>query len=304
MSALLSTDVAAPLVIAPGIYADIAIEDYHGREICPAPSISATGLRTLRTRSPLHYWFDSPLNPNRPAREQKTHFSIGKAVHDRLLLGDRWPEFYHVLPAGFSRAKTKAMADEIAEADAAEAAGLTLLSTESAETVEQIVAAVNRDPLLRKAFAAGVNEQTICWQDADTGVWLRCRPDSMTPDHSIILDIKTTIDASPGAFQRSASSYGYLSAAAHYLDGLEAVTGQQAQFWIVAIEKAAPFAMATYQLDPVDIDRARFHYVRPAVRTFAECLANDEWPAWPHQMLGFPAWESRLLDKIEEKGFE
>lgn len=94
---------AAPLVTAPGIYPDIAIEDYHGREICPAPSISATGLHTLCTKSPLHYWWDSPLNPNRPPASSASHFSVGNAVHDRLLLGKRWPEFYHVLPEGFSR---------------------------------------------------------------------------------------------------------------------------------------------------------------------------------------------------------
>lgn len=31
------------LITKPGIY-DIPIEDYHNREICPAPSISGSGL--------------------------------------------------------------------------------------------------------------------------------------------------------------------------------------------------------------------------------------------------------------------
>lgn len=68
------------------------------------------------------------------------------------------------------------MATEIAEsdADAAQEAGLTPLSIEKVVVVNQVVESVNRDPLLASAFARGVNENTICWQDAEAGVWSGC----------------------------------------------------------------------------------------------------------------------------------
>ena len=292
----------SPLIRSPGAYvADlVSIEDYHGREICPAPSISSSGLRLLHQRSPRHYWWQSPLNPERPAPETKRHYSIGKAVHDKLLLGSRWPAFYHILPEGFSRAKSKAMADEIAAADEAEAAGKVLLTVDDAITVNAAGKAVQADRLLARAFERGEAETTIAWQDAQTRAWLRARPDCMTPDRAIVLDIKTAADASPAAMERTIRSYGYLQSAALYLDGIEAVTGERPrEFWIVAIEKEAPYAVATYPLDPEDIRRAAFHFNRPAIDTFARCLEADDWPAYPHQSLGMSRWERKSLDEKE-----
>jgi hypothetical protein len=293
---------ANPLIRAPGAYAAdlVPIEAYHGREICPAPSISSSGLKLLHQRSPRHYWWQSPLNPERPEPETKRHFSIGKAVHDKLLLGSRWPAFYHILPEGFSRSKSKAMADEIAEADAAIEAGKVLLSVDDAITVNAAVKAVQADKLLARAFERGEAETTIAWQDGPTGAWLRARPDCMTPDRAIVLDIKTAENASPAAMERSIRNYGYLQSAALYLDGLEAVTGERPkEFWIVAIEKEAPYAVATYPLEPEDIARAGFHFNRPAIDTFARCLEADNWPAYPHQRLGMSRWERKNLDEKE-----
>lgn len=291
-----------PIIRGPGSYvADLVpIELYHGREICPAPSISSSGLKLLKERSPRHYWWQSPLNPERPAPEAKRHFSIGKAVHDKLLLGSRWHQFYHILPEGFSRAKSKAMADEIEAADAAERSGKTLLSVDDAFTVNAAVNAVRADKLLALAFERGEAETTLAWQDAQTKAWLRARPDCMTPDRAIILDIKTAENAAPAAMERSIRNYGYLQSAALYMDGLEAVTGERPrEFWIVAIEKVPPYAVATYPLDPEDIRRAAFHFNRPAIDTFARCLEADEWPAYPHKSLGMSPWERKSLDEKE-----
>lgn len=290
------------MITAPGLYHpdEVPIEAYHGREICPAPSISSSGLKTLLQRSPRHYWWNSPLNPARPPQEAKRHFSIGKAVHDKLLLGERWPAFYHILPEGFSRAKSKAMADDIAAADAAEAAGKTLLSVDDAMTVNEAVKAIRADPLLAKAFERGQAEMTAAWQDDATGVWLRARPDCVAPGNAIMLDLKAMADASPGAMQRSIKSYGYLQSAAIYLDGWQAVTGQRPrEFWLVAVEKEPPYALGVYPLDPEDIARAAYHYNRPAIATFARCLEADEWPSYPMQQLGMAGWERKSLDTME-----
>jgi hypothetical protein len=175
-----------------------------------------------------------------------------------------------------------------------------LLSVDDAITVNAAVKAVQADKLLARAFERGEAETTIAWQDGPTGVWLRARPDCMTPDRAIILDIKTAADASPQAMERSIRSYGYLQSAALYLDGLEAVTGERPkEFWIVAIEKDAPYAVATYPLEPEDIARAAFHFNRPAIDTFARCLEADNWPAYPHQRLGMSRWERKNLDEKE-----
>jgi hypothetical protein len=60
--------VNAPMITIPGAYSGIENADYHrNADLLPGPSISSSGLKTLLGRSPRHYWWDSPLNPDRPA---------------------------------------------------------------------------------------------------------------------------------------------------------------------------------------------------------------------------------------------
>jgi hypothetical protein len=56
--------VTAPLITAPGAYADIDAADYHRNpNLLPGPSLSSSGAKTLLGKSPFHFWYDSPLNP-------------------------------------------------------------------------------------------------------------------------------------------------------------------------------------------------------------------------------------------------
>ena len=48
-------------VSVPGVYA-LSMAEYHG-DLCVGPSISSSGLRTIWSRSPAHYFHASPYNP-------------------------------------------------------------------------------------------------------------------------------------------------------------------------------------------------------------------------------------------------
>ena len=293
------------LITAPGAYsADaIPIEAYHGGEICPGPSISATGLKTIANKSPLHYWHGSSLNPNRPAQDEKPHFAIGKAVHDTLLLGDRWPTSYHVTPEGFSRAASKAQAEAIAAADAAIAAGLTVLTAAQAETVRAMAASLRRNAFATAALSNGEPEVTLAWQDKETGVWCRARPDFLPHKRRIIPDVKTAADASPEGFSKAISSFGYHIAAAHYMAGIEAIYGERPAHWIhVVIESAAPFDTPIYELPAEDIEIGE-DIRRRALRTFADCLAADRWPGYASDVLpvGLTGWAKKSHNLMLEK---
>ena len=99
------------LITKPGAYSGIPIEQYHGEEICPSPSLSPTGAKPLcgrggKGQTPRHFWEQSNLNPNRREREQTDALRFGAALHDALLLPERWKgrDHYHVTCEGFSRA--------------------------------------------------------------------------------------------------------------------------------------------------------------------------------------------------------
>ncbi|MEO0699733.1 MAG: hypothetical protein AAFY81_08445, partial [Pseudomonadota bacterium] len=111
---------SGPLITNPGAYLDIRAEAYHrAPNLLPGPSLSSSGAKKIIAQSPYHFWHDSPMNPNRPPEKGSSPFAFGKAAHDRILLGGDWATRYHTLPEGFAWNKTKAMAEEIAEAEAA-----------------------------------------------------------------------------------------------------------------------------------------------------------------------------------------
>jgi PDDEXK-like domain of unknown function (DUF3799) len=293
------------IITAPGAYsaAAVPIEAYHGAEICPGPSISATGLKIISQRSPLHYWWQSSLNPARPAQDEKRHFAIGKACHDMLLLGSRWPDFYHITPDGFSRAKTKAMAEDIEAADAAIAAGKTVLNADDAETVRSMAASLLRNSFARAALTNGEAEVTLAWQDKETGVWCRARPDFLPHKRKIIPDLKTAADGRPDAFARAIGSFGYHIAAAHYMAGIEAIYGERPTNWLhVVIEKEAPYAVSLYELPAEDIEIGE-DLRRRALRTFADCLTADRWPAYAADVtpVGLAGWARKAHAAMLER---
>lgn len=292
------------LITAPGCYDGIDAEDYHGREICDAPSISSSGLKTIIDKSPLHYWWNSPLNAERPVEEQKKHLSIGKAAHDILLLAERWPERYHVLPVDFKAAATKAQAEWHAERDAAIEAGLTVLRHEDAELAKCLARSIESNPFARAALTNGLPEQTLCWKDGITGVWLRARPDFLPAKRLFIPDLKTAADASPDGFRRAMAAHGYHQSAALYMDGIEAVFGTAPRsFFFIVVEKEAPHCVALYEIPADDIHRGRM-LNRKAIDTFARCLNEGRWPGYSDDVmpLPLPAWEQRQIDQAAERG--
>lgn len=284
------------MITKPGVYPNISLTDYHGAEICVGPSISASGLKRIAD-CPLKYWYYSALNPNRPEPKQSDDLDLGSAAHDLILDGVGWPDRYHVLPPGFSRAASVKQAEAIAEANAAALAGKTLLKRADHDTVLAMAEAIKAHPI-HKQLSRGKAEHTIAWQDAETGVWLRCRPDFL-PDHQrFIPDYKTTKSAKPSDFARDVLNYGYHLQAALYLDGLESVFGvAHRDFYFIAQEKEPPYIVQPIALDEEYLSWGR-KLIRQAIRTFAKCLETGNWPAYSDDFatVSLPKWKAIELE--------
>lgn len=295
------------LITTPGAYPEISNADYHRNPLLtPTPSVSSSGLKTILTKSPAHYWHDSILNVNRPPEKDKAHFNIGKAAHDMLLLTDRWADAYHITPEGFTRKATKAQADEIAAADAALADGLTVLTFDQAAMVREMAVVIRSHPIASAALSNGAPEVTLAWQDTETGVWLKARPDFLPHRRQHVPDLKFMADGHPRTFSRSIASYGYHMSAALYADGIKAVFGEYPQsFYFIVVEKEAPYVVSLYQLPGEDIERGRV-LNRAAIRTFADCLnkgiSPEHWPGYASDVVpvGLPHWERKQIDENNE----
>ncbi len=302
------------LIDKPGAYRNVPIRRYHGAEICSSASISGSGLKVLandkgqRTKgqTPRHFWERSNLNQNRRQREDTDALRMGRAFHDALLLPSAWETDYHFLPEGFSRAAKVKMAAEIADADAAIAAGKTVISINEHALIEAMVEAMMSDSLATSVFGKGEAEVTLAWQDAETGIWLRARPDWIREDRKAAMNVKTDADASYSGFSKSIAKFGYAQGAALELDGYAAVFGEAPpRYFHPVIEKPTKdsynhgdfIATALWELPEEDIERGRF-LNRQAIRTFADCLTSGKWPGYTPEveLCGLPSWARHVID--------
>jgi hypothetical protein len=281
----------------PGIYAGIPNEAYHA-----GPGISKSGLDKL-ARSPLHYW-DAYISPKKVTRAETPAMQFGTAVHTAVLEPDTFASRYYVMPKVDGRTKDGKAAREMAQAAAFER-GAIVIDEQMHASVRAVAEAVRRHPRLTDVLEAGVPELSVYWIDKDTGMLCRCRPDWLTA--GVCLDIKTTEDASPAAFARSAYGWRYHTQAAFYLDGLAANGIDISYFLFAAVEKASPYACTAFCASQTMLEAGRMEYKR-LLRIYAQCAGANIWPAYgdEYQLLDIPAWAQREIDMatVNAEAFE
>jgi exodeoxyribonuclease VIII len=258
--------------------------DYHRHS-----AVSKSHL-DLVARSPLHYWARY-VDPTRVEPEPTAAMLLGTAVHTHILELDEWTARYIAGPEALDR-RTKA-GKEAWAAFEADAAGRTVISRSDADLVLAMGCAVRNHPAAAMLLKLPGNaETTHMWIDAATELQCKCRPDWLTTDGSLIVDLKTTEDASSAGFRKSIVNFRYHVQAAWYLDGIERATGRRPeQFLFVCVEKKAPHAVAVYAADAEMID-AGAKQARLDLDTLAVCKAADAWPGYSDQIepISLPAW--------------
>lgn len=297
-----------PLITEPGAYPDIDGEVYHQFEICDAPSISSTGLKLISSKSAYHYWYQSGLNPKRPQQEQKTHFNLGKAVHDLLLLQDLFPKNYFILPEGYD-GRLKKWADAKDEREEALRSGVPVLTFDQHRMAYEMANQVENNDLAKALIVSGIPEMTLAAKDPVTGVWLRSKPDILPDTKDIIPDVKTTRDANPSAFEGQATNLGYFQSAAHYMDVIDLVYGPsegKRRFVLIAVESTPPHLVQIYHLDDESIQMGRM-LNRKAINTFADCLKSGVWPGYskpenPILPLQMSPWAQAQINRRIDSG--
>ena len=241
-------------------------------------------------RSPLHYWARY-VDPKRVQPEPTAAMLLGTAVHTHILELSEWAQRYIAAPDGIDR-RTKA-GKEAWAAFEAEAAGRTVISRDDAELVMAMGRAVHGHPAAAMLLALpGAAETTWMWHDQPTGLQCKCRPDWLTTDGSLIVDQKTTEDASPAGFRKSIANWRYHVQASWYLNGIEQATGRRPeQFIFICVEKKAPHAVAVYAAD-AEMIAAGAKQARLDLDTLAVCTAADAWPGYSDQIetISLPAW--------------
>jgi hypothetical protein len=241
-------------------------------------------------KSPLHYWARY-LDPNRVVPEPTPAMAIGSAVHTHVLELDQWDARYVSAPDGIDR-RTKAGKAEW-EAFTAAATGRTVLPKADADLVMRMAQSVFSHPAAAMLLALpGKAETTHMWTDAATGLQCKCRPDWLTDDGRLLVDLKTTEDASARGFAKSIAQWRYHVQASWYLDGIEQATGTRPeQFLFLCVEKKAPYAVAVYAAD-AEMIAAGAQTAARDLDVLATCKAAGAWPGYSDQIesISLPPW--------------
>ena len=270
------TDLTQELIDRPGIY-DVPEDAYHAdRVLAPTlgRSLSSSGAKAILDSPARFAW-------ERAHPVVKDAYDFGSVAHT-LILGGPHPV---VVDADSWRTKAAQEARDAARAD-----GLVPILAGDYARAEALAAAVREHPVAGAIFAAdGLAEQSLYWIDDETGVTCRGRIDWLHP--RAIVDLKTSVNASPAKFSRALVDYGYALQAEWYSQGYEAVTGERLPFVHVVVEKEPPHLVAVYQ---VDAEALAFgaDLASQARRLYAECESNDDWPGYSPEieLVSLPAW--------------
>lgn len=258
--------------------------DYHRHW-----AVSKSGLDQI-AKSPLHYWARF-LDPDRVWPEPTPAMRLGTALHTHVLELSKWDDQIAVAPGDINR-RTKEGREQWAAFEAA-AKRKTVITADDAQQVMAMGRAALGHPAAAMLLGLpGKAETTHMWTDAGTGLECKCRPDWLTDDGSIVVDLKTTKNASIQGFKRSVADYRYHVQAAWYLHGLEQATGRRPdQFIFICVESSAPYACAVYAADAEMIERGHDQAMRDLAK-LAVCKAADHWPSYSDQIetISLPGW--------------
>jgi exodeoxyribonuclease VIII len=256
---------------------DLTNAEYHA-----SPAISKSGLDLIHRAPALYRWRQA--NP----AEQTPAMRLGTLTHAIVLEPDLFERETAVRPEGIDRRTSVGKAD--LAAFELEAEGREIISSEKGAKLAAIRDAVRSHPAAAKALAdSPVIEQSIFW-DVD-GIACRCRPDAVTA-RGVIVDLKTTRDASPDGFAKSVAQYRYHVQAAFYFDGYKAAFGEAPRgFVFIAVEAEPPYLVAVYVASEAMTNRGRHDY-RADLETFRRCQDTDTWPGYSDAPLtiDLPKW--------------
>jgi len=281
-------------ISAPGVYSGVDSASYHSGKLCAGPSISSTGLRTIFTKSPLEYWVNSPLNPNRLPQEDSRAFIVGRALH-LLCLEGKFKEEFVCRPEEYEDEKgslkkwTRASAYCKKWEAEAEELGLAVITPAELEMLRGMAgllpwqegledSGLMNNAVVRAGALEGLVEHTVAARDAETGVWLLARPDVIPTASREIGDLKSTQSVEQRELQRTLETLRYdmqFSLASMCLE--QAAGFRLENFALIFVTKTAPHEVAVRELKHFDMEASALD-LQAAIRTFAICMERGRWP--------------------------
>jgi hypothetical protein len=226
-------------------------DEYHSHK-----SISASGLKMIYKKSVYHH-----LNS---FFKMTDAMNFGSAVHSALLEDSNdiavFPEF---------NARTKE-GKKIKQDFLNDNKGKIIIKQEEKEAIEKIKKNFNNHSLA-KSLVKRLTETEVSYYGTIDKVPVRVRPDGIK-DNDYIIDIKTTMDASPRYFKSQIYNLAYHLQACFYS---EALGYDPAKFRFITIENKYPFTVEVFGMSEDMIQYGRDAW-RIAFNSWKEYLETND----------------------------
>lgn len=263
-------------------------EEYHS-----APGYSKSHLDKIAD-CPAEYWHHY-VNPEREPVAPTDAMVQGTVIHSAILEPDLFESQYLVLPDLNLRTNAgRAERDAIVAANP----GRTIITVDQRDVAKAVRDAVHRHPVASKLLRQGRAEQSFFAIDPETGELVKCRTDWFNEGAGMIVDVKSTDDASPSGFGKSCANFRYFLQPPWYQDVLKAAYGEAPPWWVfLAVEKKPPYKIGLYFPQPDDIELGRRVARRDFLRIL-ECKRTGDWPDYATEVrpMELPGWFKRSVD--------
>lgn len=230
-------------------------------------------------RSAEHYLYalgdpdaETPADDDTPARK------LGRATHVAILEPELFGLLYVVWTGGRRAGKTW-------DAFQAAHADREILTADEYGRCVAMQKRVREHPTAGRYVVGGKAEVTIAWDHIIPAASdfpaivtpMRGRLDYLRDD--VIVDVKTTRDASVDGFGREVWTHRYHTQLALYQAGVEAITGRLLPVKIIAIENTAPHVVTVFDLPEhvLEIGREEF---RALMAHLDWCKRESRWPGY------------------------
>lgn len=273
--------------IEDGIYPSMPMEDYLA-----IPRLSASGCTKILQSTPRHFRHAAD-NP------EETEFSaitaIGSAAHILALEPHQWDKRVAVICADDYRKKDAQDSKNHALKD-----GKIPLLKKQADIVMAMNAALVAE--IGNQLDGGIAERTLLWTHEYFGVSMKSRPDWTSADNRLLVDYKTTANASPGHFARRIADNGHHIQAALTTQAHEVLTGITPSWLWIAQETEPPYVTVVYRPAP-SVLHIGADLASSAIETYAECLRTGNWPAYADSpvLIGLPSFVERQYEEFKEE---
>ena len=250
------------------------------------PAISKSDLDLIQ-RSPAYYRYCKAHE-----KTQTPAMLLGSVVHKLILESADFDTEFVVAPSCDKR--TKAGKEMWAEFEM-KAQGLTVITQDMSEQAKVMADAVKQHPIAGKLLQNGQAEQSFFWDEQE--ISCKCRPDYLRHD-GIVLDLKTTLNASPEFFTKHSYDFRYHVQAWWYLHGLQQNGIDAQDFVFIAVEKEPPYSVCVFAADDMMFQLGE-QEARKNLAVYKDCTQSGIWYDYEKMPeihnLSLPDWVVRRM---------